>query len=426
MTDAVSGIIASTNADLVVMPETRPPRTIVVVGAGHAGSQIVESLRTGGFDGRLVLIGDERYRPYERPATSKDLLSGGMELDRVFLKREGYYQEKNVDLRLDLRVTAIDRAARIVGCASGAAIEYDVLVIATGARARGLQVPGAWLDGVFTLRGLGDALAIAERLGPGKRLAVIGGGYVGLEVAASARKIGCAVTIIEMQERLLGRVVAAEIADFYDRAHRAEGVDIHYGVVIAEFTGEDRVTGVRLTDGGFVEADIVVVGIGAVPNTELAAEAGLAVENGIVVDDCGRTADPAVFAIGDATNHPNDILGKRLRLESVPAAMGQARAAASAILGKPKPFHELPWFWSDQYDLKLQIAGLSEIGDQVVMRGDPASRHFAAFYLRRGAVVAVNAINSAKDFIGGRKLVAEGRIVDPVRLADPGIALAEV
>jgi 3-phenylpropionate/trans-cinnamate dioxygenase ferredoxin reductase subunit len=403
------------------------PRSIVVIGAGHGGAQMAESLRLGGFEGSLILIGDERHRPYERPATSKDLLSGVMEMDRVFLKRENYYHEKKIDLRLGVRVTAIDRAQRKVICADGDSIGYDNLVIATGARARTLQVPGADLDGIFTLRSLADSQAIGARMKPGARLAVVGGGYVGLEVAASAIKLGCAVTVIEMQERLLGRVVAAEVADFYDRAHRAAGVDIRYGVVIEEFTGAaGAVTGVGLTDGSMIAADLVVVGVGAAPNTELAAAAGLAVENGIVVDDCGRTADPAIFAIGDATNHPNDILGKRLRLESVPAAMGQARAAASAILGAPKPFHELPWFWSDQYDLKLQIAGLSEMGDRVVLRGDPASRRFAAYYLRRGAVAAVNAINSGKDFLGGRKLIVEGRIVDPARLADPLIPLAEV
>jgi 3-phenylpropionate/trans-cinnamate dioxygenase ferredoxin reductase subunit len=400
--------------------------TIIVVGAGHGGAQIIESLRSGGFDGRLVLIGDEPYRPYERPATSKDLLSGAMEIERVFLKRESYYDDKAVEVLLDTRVTAIDRAARNVTFADGTSLGYDKLVLATGARARKLQVPGADQDGVFYLRTLADSRAIGARLGVGKRLVIIGGGYVGLEVAASAIKLGCKVTVVEMQERLLGRVVAAEIAAFYDKAHRAAGVDIHYGVVLEGFSGDGSVTGVRLTDGVEIPADVVVVGIGAVPNTELAGDAGLAVENGIVVDDCGRTADPAIFAIGDATNHPNALLGKRLRLESVPAAMGQARAAASAILGTPKPFNELPWFWSDQYDLKLQIAGLSEIGDRVVLRGDPETRHFAAFYLRQGAVVAVNAISSGKDFIGGRKLVAERRVVDPARLADPSIPLAEV
>jgi 3-phenylpropionate/trans-cinnamate dioxygenase ferredoxin reductase subunit len=402
------------------------PETIVVIGAGHGAAQCVESLRSGGHDGRIILIGDEPYRPYERPATSKELLSGGMELDRVFLKRETYYDDKKIELRLSTRVTAIDRGARSVILAGGEAIFYDRLVIATGARARTLQVPGVDLEGIFYLRSLADSRAVGARLGPGKRLAIVGGGYVGLEVAASARKLGCAVTIVEMQERLLARVVAGEVADFYERAHRAAGVDIRFGVFIDQFVGEQTVRAIRLTDGAEIPADVVVIGIGAVPNTELAAEAGLAVENGIVVDDCGRTADPAIFAIGDATNHPNALLGKRLRLESVPAAMGQARAVASAILGAPKPFNEIPWFWSDQYDLKLQIVGLSEIGDEVVLRGDPATRRFAAFYLRKGVVVAVNAISSGKDFIGGRKLVAEGRKPDPARLADPTIPLSEV
>jgi 3-phenylpropionate/trans-cinnamate dioxygenase ferredoxin reductase subunit len=347
-------------------------------------------------------------------------------MERVFLKRDQFYTDKNIDLRLGVSATAIDRAARQVKLSTGDALCYDTLVIATGARPRKLQVPGADLDGIFYLRTLADSQAIGARLGPDKRLAIIGGGYVGLEVAASATKLGCKVTVIEMQERLLARVAGAEIARFYEDAHRQAGVDLHFGVVIEAFTGDGKVESVRLTDGTAVPADVVVVGVGAIPNTELAADAGLAVENGIVVDAFGRTGDPAIFAIGDATNHPNDLLHKRLRLESVPAAMGQARAAASAITGNPKPFQELPWFWSDQYDLKLQIAGLSEVGDHVVLRGDPATRRFAAYYLREGTMVAVNAVNSAKDFMGAKKLILEGRKPDLAKLTDPTVPLAEV
>jgi 3-phenylpropionate/trans-cinnamate dioxygenase ferredoxin reductase subunit len=401
--------------------------TIIVIGAGHGGAQLVDSLRSGGFDGRLILIGDEPYRPYDRPSTSKELLSGGVEMERIFLKRDQFYADKNIDVRLSASVTAIDRAARTVTLASCDSLSYDKLVIATGARARKLQVPGADLDGVFYLRTLADSQAIGAQLGPGKRLAIVGGGYVGLEVAASATKLGCKVTVIEMQERLLARVAGAEIAEFYADAHREAGVELHFGVVLEGFTGENgALKSVRLTDGSEVPADVAVVGIGSIPNTELAAAAGLAVENGIVVDDCGRTGDPAIFAIGDATNHPNNLLHKRLRLESVPAAMGQARAAASAIVGNPKPFQELPWFWSDQYDLKLQIAGLSEIGDHVVLRGDPAGRRFAAWYLRQGVIVAVNAVNSARDFMTGKKLILEGRKPDLAKLADPNVPLGEV
>jgi 3-phenylpropionate/trans-cinnamate dioxygenase ferredoxin reductase subunit len=400
--------------------------TIIVIGAGHGGAQLVESLRGGGFDGNIILIGDEAHRPYDRPATSKELLSGGIEMDRVFLKRDQFYTDKNIDLRLSTTAAAIDRTAKTVTLSTGETLGYDKLVIATGARARRLTVPGADLDGVFYLRSLADSQAIGARLGPGKRLAIVGGGYVGLEVAASATKLGCTVTVIEALERLLARVAGAEIADFYAAAHRAHGVELHFGVVIAGFDGEGSVQSVKLTDGSAIPADVVVVGIGAVPNTELAVAAGLAVENGIVVDDCGRTTDPSIYAIGDATNHPNDLLHKRLRLESVPAAMGQARAAASAILGTPKPFHELPWFWSDQYDIKLQIAGMSEIGDRVVLRGDPAANRFAAFYLRGGKIVAVNSVNSAKDFMVGKKLIAEGRMPNVTKLADPELPLYEV
>jgi len=399
--------------------------TIIVIGAGHGGAQLVESLRGGGFDGTIIMIGDEAHRPYDRPATSKELLSGGIEMDRVFLKRDQFYTDKHIDIRLSTTVTGIDRHAKTVTLSTGEILIYDRLVIATGARARRLTVPGADVDGIFYLRSLADSQAIGARLGPGKRLAIIGAGYVGLEVAASATKLGCKVTVIEALERALARVAGAEIADFYRESHQAHGVDLHFGVVVAGFEGEDGVRAVKLTDGSEVPADVVVVGIGAVPNTELAVAAGLAVENGIVVDECGRTTDPSIYAIGDATNHPNDLLHKRLRLESVPAAMGQARAAASAILGNPKPFHELPWFWSDQYDIKLQIAGLSEIGDRVVLRGNPADRRFAAFYLREGRIVAVNSVNSAKDFMVGKKLIVEGRVPDVAKLSNPEVPLAE-
>ncbi|HLH11007.1 MAG TPA: FAD-dependent oxidoreductase [Methylovirgula sp.] len=400
--------------------------TIVIIGAGHAGAQLVDSLRSGGYAGRLVLIGDEIHRPYDRPLTSKGLLSGEVEIERAYLKRDSYYPDKNIELMLGRRASKIDRAARTVVLDDARTVDYDKLVIATGARARRLDLPGATLDGIFYLRSLADSLAIGKRLVPGARLMVIGGGYVGLEVAASAIKLGCRVSVVEVLERLLARVAGAEIADFYAAQHRAHGVDVKLGAGIERFLGKDRLEGVRLSNGEEIKVDVAVVGVGATPNIELASEAGLAVDNGISVDDCGRTSDPAIFAAGDATNHPNALLGRRLRLESVPAAMGQARAIASAILGDPKPYVEIPWFWSDQYDLKLQMVGLNEPGDHVVLRGDPAGRKFAAYYLRDGAVVAVNAVNSAKDFIGGRKLITEGKKPDLARLADPAIPLAEL
>ena len=400
--------------------------TIVIIGAGHAGAQLVESLRSGGHDGHLVLIGDEIHRPYDRPLTSKGLLSGEVEVERAYLKRDSYYQDKDIELILGTRARKIDRAARKVELEDGRAIGYDRLVLATGARARRIDIPGADLDGIFYLRSLADSQAIGNRLKPGAHLLVVGGGYVGLEVAASATKLGCRVTLVEVLERLLARVAGAEVAEFYAAQHRGHGVDIRLGVGVAGFLGKDRLEGVRLSNGDEIGIDVAVVGVGAVPNTELAVEAGLEVNNGIVVDDCGRTSDPAIFAAGDATNHPNALLGRRLRLESVPAAMGQARAIASAICGNPKPYVELPWFWSDQYDLKLQMVGLNEPGDRVVLRGDPTAHKFAAYYLRDGVIVAVNAVNSAKDFIGGRKLITEGKKPDPARLADSAIPLAEL
>ena len=307
--------------------------TIIVIGAGHGGAQLVESLRGGGFDGNIIMVGDEAHRPYDRPATSKELLSGGIELERVFLKRDQFYTDKKIDVRLHTtrhRHRSLPAHAKTVTLSTGETLNYDRLVIATGARARRLTVPGADLDGVFYLRSLADSQAIGARLGLGKNLAIVGGGYVGLEVAASATKLGCKVTVVEALERLLARVAGAEIADFYHKSHEAHGVALHFGVVVAGFEGEGGVQSVKLTDGSEIAADVVVVGIGAVPNTELAIAAGLAVENGIVVDDCGRTSDPAIFAIGDATNHPNDLLHKRLRhLESVPAACDVGQAACA-------------------------------------------------------------------------------------------------
>lgn len=401
-------------------------QAVIVVGAGHGGTQLVDSLRAGGFRGKLMMIGDEVHRPYDRPATSKGLLDGSVDSMRAVLKSDQYYIDHEIELRLGTSAVEVERDTRSIVLSTGSRVSYDKLVIATGARARRLAVPGGGLDGVYYLRTLADSKGIAGRLGPGKRLAIVGGGYVGLEVAASARRLGCKVTLIEALPRLLARVAGTEISGFYANLHEAAGVELLLGTGLTGFVGKDSVSAVQLADGREIEVDAVVVGIGAIPNDELAIEAGLAVDNGIVVDDCGRTSDPAIFAIGDATNHPNDVIGRRLRLESVPAAIGQARAAASAILGQPKPFHELPWFWSDQYDTKLQIAGLSEFDDVVVIRGDPATQRFAAFYLRERKIVAVNAVNSAKDFVGGKRLIMEGRVPDPGRLADPAIPLAQV
>jgi 3-phenylpropionate/trans-cinnamate dioxygenase ferredoxin reductase subunit len=398
--------------------------TIVILGAGHGGCQLADSLRAGGFAGDILLVGDEPHAPYDRPPISKQLLTDDRAVEPMFLRRPGFYDEHRVVTRLSSRATAIDRKARRVALSNGQFLDYDRLVIATGASARKLPLPGADRPGVFYLRSLDDALAIRAKLVPGARVAIIGGGYVGLEVAASAVKRGCKPLIVETENRLLARVLDEQVAAFFEREHRAAGVEIILGSAVRSFQHRrDHLSGITLADGREYDADLAIVAIGAMPNVSLAEQAGLLVENGIVVDEYCQTSDPNIYAIGDATNHPNPLLGKRLRLESVPAAIGQARAAASAICGKPQPYAEIPWFWSDQFDLKLQIVGLSEPGDQLVMRGDPNERHFAAFHLRDSVIVSVSAVNAPRDVMIAKKFILEKRKVDPARLADPELPL---
>lgn len=401
-------------------------KTIIIVGAGQAASQAVQTLRSKGSDARIIVIGDEPYVPYERPPLSKALLAGEIELERVFIKKPAYYEEKGVELRLNTRVEAIDRAARTVTLSDGAPLSYDDLIIATGSRVRKLSLPGSDLAGIHYLRSIDDVLAIRHDLKPGSRVAIVGAGYIGLEVAAVARKMGAEVTVLEALDRVMNRVVAAPISHFYEDVHRAAGVDLRLGVGISGFEGDGHVSSVRLADGSHLPCDLAVVGIGILPNVELAEDAGLEVSNGIVVDDCGRTSDPHIYAAGDCTNHPNALLGGRYRLESVQNALSQGKAVALAILGQPEPYAEVPWFWSDQYDLKLQIAGLSQPTDELVLRGDPQSRKFSAVYLRDGVVVAINVINNLKDFLPAKKLIGERRVVDRARLGDPEISLKDL
>ena len=400
--------------------------TFVVIGAGHAGGQAVATLRQKGFDGRIVLIGDEPYVPYERPPLSKALLSGELALERTFLKKETWYVDKDVDFRPNTLVNAIDRDAKTVTLSSGDIVHYDKLLITTGTRVRKLPLPGANLNNIFYLRAIEDTVAIRAQMTPGKKFVIVGGGYIGLEVAAIGAKMGCQVTVLEGLERVMNRVVCPEISAFYHQVHTEAGVNIVTGAAVSSFDGSGTVERVVCADGTAYDADLVVIGVGVLPNVELAHEAELHVENGIVVDEFCQTDDPNIWAAGDCTNHPNSLLGRRLRLESVQNAVDQAKTAAMAMLGEPTPYAEVPWFWSDQYDLKLQIVGLSEPNDQVVMRGDLGTRKFTAIYLRDGAVVAINAVNSLKDFMAAKKIVAEGRKIDPARLADADIPLKEM
>ncbi|MEE4384487.1 MAG: FAD-dependent oxidoreductase [Pseudomonadales bacterium] len=391
----------------------------VVVGAGQAAGQLVASLRQEKYEGEIVMIGDEPYLPYQRPPLSKAYLSGELPLERVLVRPEKFYADKDIETRLGVRVTAIDREARTVALDDGTTLAWDDLVLATGSRVRRLKLPGIDLPGVFYLRTIEDVDAIRDALQPGRRLVVVGGGYIGLEVAAVARKLGLEVTVLEMEERILQRVTTPAMSAYYTKVHTDHGVEIRTKAGASELRGEGRVQTVVCNDGTELPADVVIVGVGIVPATELAEAAGLECENGIVVDEHCRTSDPHVWAIGDCTNHPSRLLGHRLRLESVPNAMDQARVTAKNICGGEAVYDAVPWFWSDQYDLKLQMVGFSAGADTEVVRGDPEAGQFARFYLKDGVVVAVDAVNSPREFMACKQLVADRKAIDPERLADP-------
>ncbi len=398
---------------------------VVIIGAGQAGAQVAISLRQLGFAGELVLLGDEPAPPYQRPPLSKAYMSGELPLERTLIRSEAYYAKSAIDLRLGARVERIRRAERAV-VLGGGELPYDILVLCTGTRARRLGLPGEDLEGVFYLRTLADSERIRAAVRPGARAVIIGGGYIGLEIAASLRKLGAEVVVLEALDRVMNRVVAPPVSAFFAAEHGAHGVAIETEAQVGALDGRIAVERVRCRDGRAFAADLVVIGVGALPNDELAKEAGLAVDNGIVVDELGRTSDSSIFAAGDVTNHPSPLFDRRLRLESVHNAMAQAKAVAQAIAGQPVPYAEVPWFWSDQYDLKLQIAGVGEPQDELILRGAPASRSFSALHLRAGRLVAIDCVNRGADFLAAKKLIAERRPIDPAHAADPGIRLAEL
>ena len=403
------------------------PDRIVIVGAGQAGGQTAVSLRLMGHKGPIVLIGDEAHVPYERPPLSKAFLAGDVGHERLYLKKPTYYGDHDIELRLNTRVTAIDRAAKTVTLGSGENLTYDKLVLAMGSRVRRLDVPGGDLPGIHYLRTLADVEEIKASLKQSARAAIVGGGYIGLEVAAVLTKLGASPVVIEVMDQVMARAMAPKVASFFEQVHRSHGVDIRLktGVTGFEAGSDGRVAAAITNSGEKIPADLVIIGIGILPEAELAAEAGLTVENGIAVDEYGRTEDPSVFAAGDCTNHPNALLDRRLRLESVQNAVSQGKTVATAIIGKPAPYAEVPWFWSDQFDLKLQIVGLSDPTDEVVIRGSVEECKFSACYLRNGIFVAINCINTLRDFNAAKKLIAAHARPDPVTLADPDIALKE-
>ena len=400
--------------------------SVIIIGAGQAGLQSIVSLRQSGYPKAITLIGDEAYLPYQRPPLSKAYLSGKMERERLFLKPESFFTDNNVTVKLATPVASIDAGAKSVTLESGESLAYEDLILATGSRPRRLDLAGRELANIFDLRGMADIDAMQPHFIAGEKLVVIGGGYIGLEAAAVAADMGLHVHVLEAAPRLLARVAEPEISAFYDRIHKARGVTIITQSRIEGFVGErDCVSGIQMADGSVIDADIVITGIGIVPNIELAQAAGLTLDNGIVVNDVGQTSDAHIYAAGDCTQHPNDVLGRKLRLESVPNAIEQGKAVASAICGAPKPYHQVPWFWSDQYDVKLQIAGVPTQIDQKVLRGDDTSNSFAWFYFTGDKLTGVTAVNRPAEFMAGRMLIeksAKGEAsIDMDALADEGV-----
>ncbi len=403
---------------------------ILIVGAGQAAIQAMDTLRRKGFNGSLTLVGEEPCLPYQRPPLSKKFLSGAIERDRLLIRPQSFYVEHRVQTHLGRRAERIDRQARTVRLDDGTVLPYDALLLATGSRPRRITAPGAELEGVHILRNIADVERIRADLAWERRLVIVGAGYIGLEVAATAREMGIEVTVLEQADRVMSRVTCPEVSSFYEAEHKRHGVRIICGAQVRALEGgggghPHRVRAVLCEDGSAHEADAVLVGIGVSACDELAQEAGLECANGIVVDQHCRTSDPNIYAAGDCTNYPNIHYGKRVRLESVDNAFEQATSAALNMLGMPTPHDKVPWFWSDQYDLKMVIVGLSQGHDEVVIRGSPASRSFSACYLRGGELLAVDTVNAPKDQMAARKLVAARATMDRAKLAEPSIPLKD-
>lgn len=406
---------------------------VIILGAGHAGGEVATSLRQEGYEGRILMVGEEKYLPYQRPPLSKAFLSGEIGIDALSIKSQATYDKAQIEFIGSRRAEQIDRASKIVTLNDGTDLRYSKLVLATGGRPRPLAVAGSerakGCDNFHYLRTIDDVIRIRGQFTSGKRLVIIGGGYVGLEVAAVAIKNQLHVTVLEAAPRVLARVTAPEISAFYEQVHSTAGVDLKTGVTVEQIVYSDsdnRVTEVVCSDGLRVSADLVILGIGLVPNVELAEAAGLDVSNGIVVDEHARTGDPNILAVGDCANYPNQLLATRVRLESVPNALEQARIAAATICDKQRPYGSMPWFWSDQYDLKLQMVGLSTGYDQVVLRGKPDEKSFVAFYLKEGCVIAADSVSRPKDFMFCKRLVADRAQAAPAVLADESISLKTI
>lgn len=401
---------------------------VVIVGAGHGGAQAAIALRQAKVDGTIAVIGAEPELPYERPPLSKEYLAGDKTFDRILIRPESFWQERNVEMLLGREVTAVDPAAHTVTTADGETIRYGHLIWATGGSPRRLSCAGNDLAGVHTVRTRADADRMMAELPGVTQAVVIGGGYIGLEAAAVLAKFGKKVVLLEALDRVLARVAGPDLSRFYEAEHRAHGVDVRLGAAVDCIVGEDgKASGVRLADGSIIPAQLVIVGIGIIPAVEPLLAAGATGGNGVAVDAQCRTSLPDVFAIGDCALHANAFAdGAEIRLESVQNANDQANVVAKTIAGQDAAYHAVPWFWSNQYDLKLQTVGLSIGHDATVLRGDPAARSFSIVYLKAGRVIALDCVNAVKDYVQGRKLVETAATPDPARLADAATPLKEL
>ncbi|MEE2996453.1 MAG: FAD-dependent oxidoreductase [Pseudomonadota bacterium] len=400
--------------------------TFVVIGAGQAGGWTAKTLRDEGFDGRIILIGDENFPPYERPPLSKEVLLGEAEKESCLLWPAETLDEANIEMRLGVRVKKITPNAHELTLEGGEKVQWDKLMIATGGRPTTLPVEGADLAGVFTLRTVEDAEAIRTQITPDATVLVIGAGWIGLEVAAAARKQGAPTIVVELADRVCARALTPDMSQWVHELHVRNGVDIRYGMSLNHFNGNGRLQHAVMSDGSTIACDVAIVGIGLTPNVELAADAGLDTDNGIVVDERSRTSHPDIYAAGDNASHPNSLLGRRLRLESWENAQNQAICAAKAMLGGRDTYAEIPWFWSDQYGTNIQMMGLPEDWNEIAVRGDRDAGEFVEFYLRDGKLEGAAAINNPRDLRFTRRMMMSGKIFNASELADPDVKLQKL
>ncbi|MAD92119.1 MAG: pyridine nucleotide-disulfide oxidoreductase [Gammaproteobacteria bacterium] len=398
---------------------------LVIVGAGHAAGQAIASLKQQRFAGQIILVGKEPHLPYQRPPLSKKFLSDEISIDRLYLKPSKFYDDPQIKKYLDTNVTAIDRNKKKLQTNDGKEIYYDKLILATGSRIRRIDISGSNLNGVHYLRNIADVIKIKSEIDSKKNVVIIGAGYIGLEVAAIIRQLGHNVTVLEKADRVMSRVVSPQISDFFEIEHVKHGVDLRLSTNIIAFNGKDTIDNIEISSGEKIPADIVIVGVGIKPNIELAADTGLKVNNGIIVNNRCQTNDSDIYAIGDCTLHPSETYNRNIRLESVHNALEQAKIAVSNICGIKKIYSQVPWFWSDQYNLKLQIAGLSEGYDRTIIKGNISDRSFACLYFKDGQLIATDAINSATEFVISKSLIKSKKILDLDKLEDKKVNLKD-